>query len=541
MIRPALIPTRWRTGILVALGLFLLTRLLTLTAFPIFNDEAIYLHYSQKIHDDWTKNKFVSMDGEFTDWKPPLQYWMAAPFIGWGDDPLLAGRLVAFFASIAGLFGSYFFSKELFSEREGIIAAFLYVLCPTVLFHNNQFTAETFLFSTAPLLYWALLKLMRPSKPAWVWAPVAVLLGTALLLFKQSGFLLLAVSIFLPLARLRGRQVLSGTLTEERTVTQSGGQRNWREFARNVLLVVAVIVCCRLAANALLPSEFNAAREHFNSRWVLSLTELLNLPVAIWRSNLAMVADYIGSFYSWSAALLFCVSCWFALRTRNFAELVLILMCAVGGMGITFLLRGFNEYLFNTAVITALLPLLARMVVFVGQFAQTGRGDLLRRLLLLCAVLTFGFWGYQDILMGMSAGNYIERSSTWARANYLKSWSTGFGVKEIVALLEKEKGPGIIFIDAQWGNPGTALEVYRAKRFPSLRIVPISREFLDPSGARKLADAAKKMAPTRLAIFSTDRSGRRQQWIDNVEREMCETRSDVRAYRDQTSIIVCRF
>src|SRR3954468_9716169 len=93
---------RWRAGLWVALGLFLLTRILTLTAFPIFNDEAIYLQYSQKIHDDWGKNKFVSMNGEFTDWNPPLQYWMAAPFIDCGNDPLLVGRLVAALASIAG-------------------------------------------------------------------------------------------------------------------------------------------------------------------------------------------------------------------------------------------------------------------------------------------------------------------------------------------------------------------------------------------------------------------------------------------------------
>jgi hypothetical protein len=165
----------------------------------------------------------------------------------------------------------------------------------------------------------------------------------------------------------------------------------------------------------------------------------------------------------------------------------------------------------------------------------------MRRMLLLCVGLTLVYWGYQDILMGMSPVDYIERSSAWSVANYLKSWSTGFGVRETVAMLEKEKGPGIVFTDAQWGNPGTALEVYRAKRFPNLRIVPISREFLDASESRKLTDAAKKMELTHLAIFSADNSEPRQQWRGNVEREMCETRVEIRAHRDQTPIIVCRF
>jgi hypothetical protein len=474
------------------------------------------------------------MNGEFTDWKPPLQYWMTAPFIGWGNDPLLAGRLVAFLVSIGGLLGSYLFAKELFTEREGVCSAFLYVLCPTVLFHNNQFTAETFLFSTSPLLYWAVLKLMRAHKPDWVWALVAIPLGTALLLFKQSGFLLLAVSIFLPFVRLQPRE-------ESLAKGGSVAERNWREFARNVFLVIGMIVSCRLAANALLPSEFNAAREHFNGRWVLSLPELSELPTAVWRANLALVADYIGSFYSWIVVLLFGVFSWLALRRRNFAELTLAAMCAAGAMGIIFLLRGFNEYLFNTAVIAALLPLLARLAVVITHFSHTGKQALMRRALLFCAGLTLGYWGYQDILMGVSAGKYIERSSAWAVTNYLKSWSTGFGVKEIVAMLEKEREPGIIFTDSQWGNPGTALEVYRAKRFPNLRIVPISREFLDPSESRKLADAAKKMAPTHLAIFSADKSEARQQWMGNVEREMCGTRTEFKAYPGQAPIIVCRF
>jgi hypothetical protein len=524
---------------LAALGLFLLTRILTLTAFPIFNDESIYLQYSQKIQSDWEKNKYISMNGEFTDWKPPLQYWIAAPIISWGNDPLVAGRVVAFLVSIAGLFGTYLFSKELFAKREGIFAAFLYVLCPTVLFHNNQFTAETFLFSTAPLLYWAILKLMRPDKPAWIWALVATLLGTALLLLKQSGFLLLGVSIFLPLARLRNSEADARVPAQATPSKQFDGERNWRQFARNTALVVAVIVCCRLVANALLPSEFNAAREHFNSRWVLSFSELFDLPIAIWRANLALVADYIGSFYSWIVALLFCVFCWFALRRKNFVELTLVFMCAAGATATIFLLRGFNEYLINTAVIAALLPLLARSAVLIRH--SLGKQGPMRRTLLLCVGLVLVYWGYQDILMGMSPVDYIERSSAWSVANYLKSWSTGFGVKETVAMLEKEKGPGIVFTDAQWGNPGTALEVYRVKRFPNLRIVPISREFLDAAESRKLTDAAKKMEVTHLAIFSADRSEPRPQWLGNVEREMCETRVEIRANRDQTPIIVCRF
>ena len=195
-----------RNWFLIALAAFLLTRALTLMVFPIFNDEAIYLHYSQAIHDDWQENRFISMSGEWTDWKPPLQYWLAAPVIHWGSDPLVAGRMVACLVSFLGLAGFYLFAKEFFGPREAVITALLYTFCPTILFHNNQFIAETFLFSIAPFFYWALLKMMGSKRLKLPWAIFGTAIGSALLLFKQSGSLLLAMAVLLPLARLRKKE-----------------------------------------------------------------------------------------------------------------------------------------------------------------------------------------------------------------------------------------------------------------------------------------------------------------------------------------------
>jgi 4-amino-4-deoxy-L-arabinose transferase-like glycosyltransferase len=511
----------------IALGFFVLTRVLTLTAFPIFNDEAIYLQYSQRIHEDWAKNKFISMNGEFTDWKPPLQYWLTAPFIEWGNDPLVVGRTMAVLVSVTGFFGIYFFSRELFGEREGTVAAALYVLCPPVLFHNGQFTAETFLFSTAPLAYWALLKAMRWNKLDWIWAIVAAFFGTALLLFKQSGFSLLAISVVLPLAR------LPQTLNP---------RREWaKQMAWNIGLVVAVIGASILAANAIIPREFNATRDQFNRRWVMSVHELAALPLAIWRANLNLVADYIGSSYSWAVPMLFGVFTLVAVRRKNLVELAVALMGLAGGGAVTFLLRGFNEYLFNTAVIAVLLPLLARTILFAREFALQARQAALRRSVLVLAGLALSYWVYQDTLMAVSPGKYFEQGTPWAVGNYLKSWSTGFGVKEAVKMLEKEKRPGIVFADSQWGNPGTALEVYRRQRFPNLQVAVMTREFLDRDETRKLKEFVTGLGPVHFAIYSADTSEGRRQWQANVEQQMCGRREEIRAYPTQMPIVVCQF
>ena len=143
--------------------------------------------------------------------------------------------------------------------------------------------------------------------------------------------------------------------------------------------------------------------------------------------------------------------------------------------------------------------------------------------------------------MGVSPGRYIERSTPWAINNYLKSWSTGFGVKEIVTTLEKEPRAGIIVADSQWGNPRTALEVYGKRRFPNLRIVGVTREFLDRAETRKIRDFVPKLGPVHLAIYSADSSGPRAAWQANLEEQMCGTRQEIKAYPSQTAIVVCSF
>ena len=523
-----------RNLFLLAVGLFVVSRALLLNAFPIFNDEAIYIQYAQRIHDNWHQNRLVSMTGEkYNDWKPPLQYWISAPFIDLGNDPLVTARLIALTASAGGLFGFYLFARQLFGEAEGLISAFLYGLCPTVIFHNEQFVAETFLFSIAPFFYWTLLKAMARDRPALGWAITSILLGTAVLLIKQSGYLLLAISAFLPFIRTR---------TEEKITDQVLGRSKWKRLGVKICLVLAVIILSSLAADAVLPSEFNEVRARFDNKWVLSPTELLGFPLQIWGANFRLIFDYVGVYYCWALVPLVGLFLWMALRRKSSADLILGCMFLTAAGSVPLLLRGFNEYLFNTAVIAMLLPLCARGIVLAWQWRGGPSTAWLRYGFLAGAIVTIAHWGYQDALMGISAAKYIERSTPWAKANYLEHWSTGFGVKEIVAILEKEKRPGIVFADFQWGNPRTALEIYARKRFPNLNVVAVTPDFADENEVKKVCDIALKLAPVRFAIYSADTSfAARGSWIRNLEKHMCAQREEIRVEPSQMPIIVCRF
>ena len=72
---------------------------------------------------------------------------------------------------------------------------------------------------------------------------------------------------------------------------------------------------------------------------------------------------------------------------------------------------GFNEYVFNTAVIAVLVPVLARTAVLIWELKQSGKAAWPRASLLVLAGLVSLNWGYQLILMSVSPGKYIERST----------------------------------------------------------------------------------------------------------------------------------
>jgi hypothetical protein len=272
----------------------------------------------------------------------------------------------------------------------------------------------------------------------------------------------------------------------------------------------------------------------------MSASELLQFPTQVWKANLKMVADYIDAYYSWFLPFFVGVYVCGAVYQKRWADLGLAAMCLAGATGVIFLLRGFNEYLFNTAVIVVLLPMLARTGVWIWNLARIGPDRLLRGGLIVFAGLMLNYWAYQIALMGVSPAKYIERSTPWAVANYLRGWPAGFGIREVVAILEKEKRPGVILADAQWGNPRVALEVYQA-RFPNLRVIPVTQEFLDPAKTKKLADVARNLGPARFAIFSADSSGSRRAWQENLEREMCTERTEVKSTPEQIPIVVCQF
>lgn len=77
------------TALIIA---YLTTRLYNLTILPIFNDEAIYLHWGLIMRNTGEKFFSVAFDG-----KQPLSMWLFSISMWFINDPLVAGRIISVF------------------------------------------------------------------------------------------------------------------------------------------------------------------------------------------------------------------------------------------------------------------------------------------------------------------------------------------------------------------------------------------------------------------------------------------------------------
>lgn len=532
--------TSRKTSLLIFLALAVVfIRFSGLLSFPIFNDEGIYLQYSQLMNGDFSHFKFVSIDNVFHDWKPPLQYWLGSVVIGWFADPLLAGRALSAFFWVIGLIGIYFLGFWLWGRREGFWAAIFYLFNSPTFFYGGQFIAEVYVWTAAVWLFACLVFLMKRSAANlgfWVMAG-GITAGASILLFKQAGFLYFYLAWLLPFFFWPVKE--KGDMKEKRFLnSQVIKKRLWQ---RNAFTVFAVLALGFLFYKLIIPANLFALEEQYTGRWTFSLSEILAWPIQAWLANLKIVWNLYLHYYS---PVVFFLAVFFTAQAfwrKKREEIFVSSMFWLASVAVVFGLRSFNEYLYHTAIIVFL-------AVFLGCFWEELRSSWLTSvgwkkiaagslLVIMLFVLLFGSW--QIYLMKTDQSRYINRGTTWMKGNYLLSWANGFNVPDLIESLEALPDPSIAFLDPQWGNPGTALQVFQY-RYPQVKLAPISLDLMKPDFINQIRSAGYK---DRLVIFSAlgNLQESRKQWQDEIDKNLCNKREELSVFSGQTPVVVCHF
>jgi len=137
--------------------LYFLTRLFNLLTLPIFNDEAIYIDWANKMRFGYVPTFYSLYDG-----KPPLHFILISQALKVFANPLLAGRLVSVFIGFSTLIVLKKISEAVFDKREGVfLVCVFYILSPIYTFFDRQALQEPVLTT---FLLWSFYFLIKYSQ-----------------------------------------------------------------------------------------------------------------------------------------------------------------------------------------------------------------------------------------------------------------------------------------------------------------------------------------------------------------------------------------
>lgn len=291
---------------LFAVGLlYFLTRLYGLTVFPIFTDESIYIHLAEKIVDDPFHLLFFRMEG-----KNPLFYWLNALTLNIFANPLVAGRVVSVFSGFASLLGIYSIGKKLYSEKHGLVAALIYIICPYTLFFDRLALVDSLFCACGVWMVFAALRITDTTRSG----------GN---LQSYRGFIVLGLIMALALFT-KGTAVL--LLPVPVLILCLFGGYKLEGFWKRVFLSVA-IACLPI----ILLYFFGKSVGYFErtdffqipNRLALTPAELLSFPWAIWRRNLTITVEFFVTYLTLPVIVLVGFGFFLALRKKESAALAL--------------------------------------------------------------------------------------------------------------------------------------------------------------------------------------------------------------------------
>jgi len=406
---------------IVFLGLLYgLTRLLNLTGLPIFNDEAIYLDWGVRM---WNYHEpFLSL----YDGKPPLLMWVFGTVVNIFTDPLLAGRLVSVVAGGLTLTGIYVLSKELYDDKIALAASAIYCLAPLFVFFDRQALMES---AIAAMGVWTLILTLRLIKnPSFAPAFGLAMLWAGGIWIKTNAVVFVMASM-----------LLMTTKKDKKVVLGYGA------FALGLMLIMLLPLVAQKDAIKILD---------LNSRFSLSIGEILKLPVDTWLGNLRSVIE-IGW---WQVGLLMWLPVlkWVYKSKKSTADKRMLLW-----VGTLILVYAALSKVANPRYLVSFLPILAILMARAT--------DVKKSVNKIALVASLGVFVVFDGLLVAAPVKYfevLEKVTVYSQArNYLTGFASGYGVKPAIDYVIQEIGPkdALVGIRLDAGNPESAVSLYMSK------------------------------------------------------------------------------
>ncbi len=420
-----------RSKTFIIFVLFFLIRIFQLTKLPIFNDEAIYLDWGwRETHEPGYL--FYSL----YDAKQPFLMWLFGISETLFSDPLFAGRLVSVLFGVLSAIGLYKIGQKIRNKKAGIIAVFCYLIIPIFTFYDRQALMEAAIGSIGIWIFYYLL-LMRKTQAKRYPVLIGLLLGIGFMIKSQ------ALLFFTPLLILGLLSLLKQT---EKTSI----------ILKKHSLVLFTFFCTIILL--LLQPEYWKTLS-LNSKYVLTIPELLHFPFQLWVSTLLANLSIIFFFVTPGVMLLSSVYIISVIRRRSKAtkdEMLLVFWFIVLLFLQTLLIKGTSQ-----RYLVSYLPFVSLFSAFTITSIAKPLFQKASYLLFLPAILL----SILQILNPVSYIFFMEKLTPYAELGYIRGYTAGVLVNDVVSFLEKEgkKEKIAIGIAKNAGNPESALMAYSQK------------------------------------------------------------------------------
>jgi len=270
--------------------LLVFLRLTFLTHHPVVNDEALYVEYMQQQHDDFEKYKWISIDNQHKDWKPPLQYWMGSNFVNMFENPMAWPRFMHGLISVIW----YFFLLLLLFRVTGSalfvnITGLLFAFSPTFGNLDKLVLTDSIVYGFWYVLLWVIYELLKLflKKGRWLWKIlwilVVLVLFWALMFTKQTGEVFViypAILIILVVYQHFGCKTYFKRL------------KSWKVWKTGLLLWFwygIVLIISRFFYKLSIPEHLYSGKDAFTQHtgYAFGIREILTQwPIDVWIDNL---------------------------------------------------------------------------------------------------------------------------------------------------------------------------------------------------------------------------------------------------------------
>ena len=433
--------------------LFFVLRLLNLTLFPIFADEAIYIRWAQVMRAEPTLRFLPLSVGS-----PPFFMWSMMPFLKLSQDPLFAGRFLSVICGFGSLIGLFWLSFLIFGNKKiSFFSILFYTVIPYYVFSERMALIDSMLSLEAVWL--VILAILFIKKTQLDLAIIAgVVFGVSLM--TKSFAVLFIIPLF------------SALLLREWNLKKK--EEFFANFIKTILGLFLILgigfgiynFILRLGPNFSLISS----RNDFGT---YSLKEIIVHPLDPLLPHFYDLLDWFPNLISPVIFVFSLLGLFFGIKRKK-KEAIFLVLCSFGPILVeSFLAKVFTPRYLLYAIWPFVILSSYFMDILLTYFKEKQPKLIFSFIgpIFLILLLIFPALRYDWLLINQPEKSPLPRN---LRSGHLEEWSAGQGIKEVADFLKKRAQGKKILVgtEGSFGTLPDGLQIY-LQNTPNITVIGI--------------------------------------------------------------------